>query len=276
MFEDYALTLATLVVTVASLGLRQGRVHFDGLVRTDAETTWLAAPALRFSKRPCLYGLLMSVPVAVFFFFDQNISSLLCQGPTMRLAKNAYFHSPFLLVALLNAAAALFRLPFATGSLPHSPQLVRALTTATPPPESDASVNLLPGARKDRAAVLETRHAPLLVYGLILAAAAAGAPLVRAMPLAAVDGILVFVGLDGILETTLARRCVARGADPPARCFVAVQLVVLGAAWALNLSPAGLAFPAVIVALVPLREHVLPRVFSPGDLARLDADDDGS
>eukprot|EP00962_Isochrysis_galbana_P028555 scaffold9041_cov65-Isochrysis_galbana.AAC.1 len=59
---------------------------------------------------------------------DQNISSLLCQLPEMKLSRGSYLHSSFLLMAIFNAIGPMFGLPFVTGSLPHSPQFVRSLT----------------------------------------------------------------------------------------------------------------------------------------------------
>merc|ERR1719277_2539373 len=82
------------------------------------------------SSRAALVGLLVALPIT-FFFYDQNFSSLLCQQDRMRLRKGRYFHSSFLLVALFNVVGPLFGLPFVTGSLPHSPQMVRALSVDT-------------------------------------------------------------------------------------------------------------------------------------------------
>ena len=70
-----------------------------------------------------------AVPITIFFFFDQNVSSLLCQKDEMHLKKGSYFHSSFFCMAVFNTVGPAFGLPFVTGSLPHSPQLVSALTT---------------------------------------------------------------------------------------------------------------------------------------------------
>ena len=69
----------------------------------------------------------------------------------------------------------------------------------------------------------------------------------------------------------------------PARmhAFTAVQCAALGFAWVLNglsmadpgLSPLGLCFPVVIMALVPFRRFLMPRFFEAEDLERLDGVD---
>lgn len=53
--------------------------------------------------------------------------------------------------------------------------------------------------------------------------------------------------------------------------FTAVQLAMFTLCWAVNLSPLGLCVAFVVVSLVPLRERVLPSVFTPDELALLDA-----
>ena len=52
--------------------------------------------------------------------------------------------------------------------------------------------------------------------------------------------------------------------------FTLLQLALLGGCWAINLSPAGLCVAFLIVALVPLRSHALPWLFSVKELAALD------
>ena len=89
----------------------------------------------------------------------------------------------------------------------------------------------------------------------------------------------------GILTTQLWRRILllltppsafsARYAAPPLRparvhAYTLLQLLMLGLCWAVNLSPAGLCVSFVVVALVPLRERLLPRLFSPAELEALD------
>lgn len=312
-------------------------------------------------------GLVAGIPIAFFFFFDQNVSSLLCQHPRMRLKDAPYFHAPFAIMGLFNIIGPILGLPFVTGSLPHSPQLVRALwlqddeedndddfgdngvkygsdstdnTIEAPEDQRKIAVEQLEarddedlttreqtlhksllgqeavlaqlksgvgkqqraiagagaGARMDEAdEVAEARLAPLLVYTAIFLSLALVAPAIRCVPLAAVDGILVFVGLDGILETQLCERLftfvvsdsrilLRPGLYPDrpwayaklqdAQRFTLVQLLILAAAWALNLSPYGLAFPLIIIALVPIRQTVLPYLFSASALELLDAKHD--
>ena len=301
-----------------------------------------------------LPALAAAVPISFFFFFDQNISILFSQRTPGGLGRGRFVHSSFVALGILNGLGPWAGLPFLTGSLPHSPQFVRALTVRQGPRDGgDASsgssgsgggssgsgsgggdsgggggsgggedgrsddwhspprvrLSLSVGANgvvggapssassrsgADPAAarpplgvyVAENRVAPLLVYLLI------GLPLLAPrlllnLPGATIDGVLIFVGYEGIVGTDLFHRAlmlVTRKAEFNASfhglrkrrisLYTAIQLALLGACWLINLSPYGLAVAFLIVALVPLRERLLPRLFSADELARLDAHSD--
>lgn len=237
---DYAVTLAVVATTVASFvvsGVEVARISLPTHVSPtcftsgDDECVAEADRGFRQHARPWrvsmegaptrlwLLAFASAVPITFFFYMDQNISSLLCQRPKHHLHRGHYYHSSFLAMGcdapldlpeltstgsissictdlprsrrrLFNALGPAFGLPFVTGSLPHSPQFVRALTYQT---------------KSGGHAVAEGRVAPLLTYLGI------GVPLllpwlVHLMPHAAIDGVLTYVGVEGILETQLWER----------------------------------------------------------------------
>lgn len=107
--------------------------------------------------------------------------------------------------------------------------------------------------------------------------------LLLAIPGAAIDGVLIFVGYEGIVGTGLFARTLMmltpkyefdlsfKGLRKRRiSLYTATQLSLFGACWAINLSPAGLAVAFLIVALVPMRERALPRLFTENELSRLD------
>ena len=304
LVADYAVTLAVVLVTAlsyAAAGVRDilPRIVLDP---TFGPTCHLNASAAEVGATPaCVdyhgagagserpwavdlaaappamwgYALLFAVPISFFFFMDQNISSLLCQLDECHLQRGRYFHSSFLLMGVFEAIGPCFGLPFVTGSLPHSPQFVAALTTRKP------------GADPH---VAESRVAPLLMYALI------GLPLLtpsvlELIPNAAIYGVLAFVGLEGIVQTALWKRLWLMITPPsefppqlrslrPARVhlYTLIQLLAFAGCWVMNLFPnvlggaIGLFVSLLIVSLVPLRELVIPRVFSEAELDALDGD----
>ena len=152
--------------------------------------------------------------------------------------------------------------------------IVRALTA------SEAEQRAAP----HRAPVAENRLTPLLMY------AAIGAPLLapgclRVIPEGAIDGVLVFVGVEGIVVTSLWQRLwllvtsadafpdeLAALAPNRVRAYTLVQLWLLACCWLINVSPAGLCVSFLIVSLVPFRERVMTRLFSDLELKVLDAE----
>jgi len=108
-----------------------------------------------------------------------------------------------------------------------------------------------------------------------------------------VNGILAFVGLQGILPYTgnqLIDRCVLLLTAPSefpklnapygrlpwqrVHAYTLVQLTCLAACWGMRFTgPFSLAFPLVIVGFIPLRLYVLPKFFTEEELAALDSED---
>lgn len=133
---------------------------------------WLVDLGALVTAGPALWlsALAASVPIAFFFFFDQNISTLFCQRAPGGLERGKYQHSAFVALGVLNLLGPLMGCPFVTGSLPHSPQFVRALT--------------VPSSRtRSGVEVAESRVAPLLVYLLI------GMPLLAPQLILAIPGV---------------------------------------------------------------------------------------
>ena len=52
--------------------------------------------------------------------------------------------------------------------------------------------------------------------------------------------------------------------------FTIIQLLCLGILWVVKLTPAAMAFPLVLLLLIPLRLKLLPFMFSEDDLKRVD------
>eukprot|EP00947_MAST-08B_sp_MAST-8B-sp1_P006582 g6582.t1 len=246
-----------------------------------------------------------ALPIVFFFYMDQNVSSLLTQQPSMKLRKGAYYHSSFLCMALFNLVGPLFGLSFVTGSLPHSPQLVQALTVykdknaAADGDEELGQQQLGMGGgdgdggsngKKNAKRVLvpervaENRVAPFIAYLLI------GLPLflpsvIGTLPEGSIDGILTFVGVAGLLDTELWVRLNLLLRHPDnfegrfrgvhwgrTHLYTFVQVALLGLIWGVNLSPVGLLFSVIVVGLVFFRIFVITKIFSAVELDILDSE----
>jgi len=282
VFQDYAVTIAVTITVAVSYFWPVEEVERvsvpDSVTPTylnNANRTrdWL----VNFNDPPAppqLWPLsaLAAIPIVFFFYMDQNVSSLLTQQPHMGLTKGTYLHSSFLWMGIFNFIGPAFGLPFVTGSLPHSPQLVHALTNRD---EEQRVVS-----------VEENRLAPFLMYFLIGLPVLAPAVL-TVIPQAAISGILIFVGVAGLFDCELWTRiiCLLRTTEnfpkkfaglelSRIHLFTAIQLGLLAICWAVNLSPAGLLFSLCVVSIVPFRVYVMPKIFSDEELLVLDSDVD--
>ena len=251
-----------------------GRTHLSGaLIAPQTPRPWLVNFGALFSAGPSLWltALVAAVPIAFFFFFDQNISTLFCQRAAGGLGRGRYQHSAFVALGILNLLGPLIGCPFLTGSLPHSPQFVRALTV--PSVRSSSGVE-----------VAESRFAPLLVY-LFIGLPLLAPRLILAIPGATIDGVLMFVGYEGIVGTSLFERTLmiitpkyeftSRFKGLRKRrisMFTGLQLLLFALCWMINLSPLGLAVAFLICSLVPMRERLLPKIFTAEELEILDGD----
>ena len=206
-FTDNAVTLAVAVAIGVSYAfpivpVRRISLPQTGAIRPTAEERanegWFVLPRLyqHLFASPNGFTLtvlaaLAAVPISFFFFVDQNVSSLLTQQSSMKLTKGSYYHASLAWIASFNIIAPLFGLPFITGSLPHSPQLVHALTV-----HGDARSNYAV------VRVEENRIAPFLMY-LLIGMPLLAPVLISVIPEGAIDGILVFVGIAGLFGCEL-------------------------------------------------------------------------
>ena len=140
-----------------------------------------------------------AIPIVLFFFLDQNISSIMCQKAGMHIQKGAYYHSSFACMALFNFLGPIWGLPFVTGSLPHSPQFVHAMTVTD--------------AKHKPVGVVENRIAPFVGYGLMMLALIFP-KLISLLPETAVYGALTYVGLKAAMGTQLWERFLLFFTDP--------------------------------------------------------------
>ena len=154
-------------------GAHQSCIHAAESGQRHLPRAWLVSLG-GVTAQLWLLALGCAVPITFFFYMDQNISSCLCQLPEMRLRKGHYYHSSFLAMGLFNGIGPLLGLPFVTGSLPHSPQFVRALMRSG----ND-------GSRR----VVEGRLAPLLMY-LGIGVPLLAPRLVQMLPEATIAGVL--------------------------------------------------------------------------------------
>ncbi|CAJ1371261.1 unnamed protein product [Effrenium voratum] len=276
---DYALTISIFILAGVAALLNAHFFPVDFIDSTSLGFTTTAGRAWTTNladttPEGVLAAAVAAIPIVLFFFLDQNISSIMCQKAGMHIQKGAYYHSSFACMALFNFLGPIWGLPFVTGSLPHSPQFVHAMTVTD--------------AKHKPVGVVENRIAPFVGYGLMMLALVFP-KLISLLPETAVYGALTYVGLKAAMGTQLWERFLLFFTDPqyhpadkgwshlPRRTvhfFTAIQLLLVVGCWLCNIY-IGLGFPLFVVTLIPIRFKVLPCLFSNKDIESLLSEDRG-
>ena len=218
--------------------------------------------------------------LTALMYVEMNISSLLANKPENKLIKGPAHHQNFLVMALITLVFALFGLPPMTGSLPHSPQFIRAL--------SDVEEITVGGETRTNVIwVRENRLAPLLVH-VLMSLTIVMAPALRQIPMAVLYGLFLYMGITGLATSQLWTRIKMIAMDPRllppthyvrkvpltrVHAFTLVQMCCCAALLGVRQSPAALFFPLFLGALMPLRytlTHEGVSLFTPEMLKMLD------
>ncbi len=208
-------------------------------------------------------GALPGLMLTALLYFDHNISALLCQDPAFKLKKPPSYDWDFLLLGGSLLLTGCLGLPPNYGLLPQAPMHTQALATR------DAATGAV-------AAVCENRVSPALQGAALLALLSP--PLMEgalgAVPLGVLGGVFVYLGAAGLTGNGAVARvwrvaaALRAGRAPRAAqsALAAMQCACVGAIVGLTHTPAGLAFPAAILLLVPLRAALLPRLLGAAEV----------
>lgn len=306
---DYGTVAALLIFTGISYAGRLRLTPLSHLPTAAAYSPTLPRPWLvpfyHLSAGRVFLALPFGALLTLLFYFDHNISSLLAQGSGFPLKKPAGFHWDLALLGLTTLVAGVLGLPAPNGLIPQAPFHTASLCVrgkVTPRDSLSRPSSSAASARSDSASgrrqagndtqqierVVEQRvsntiqgpifllfmTAPFLsILALIPRAALAGLFFIMALQAYCSNGLthtLLFLMRDRQHPTSQhdpLRTIRRRGAVWKFLCF---QLVGFAATLAVTETLGAIAFPAVIVAMVPVRACVLPRYFGAEELAVLD------
>lgn len=216
------------------------------------------------------------------------MSSLIAQGTEFPLRKPAGFHWDLFLLGLTTGVAGILGLPFPNGLIPQAPFHTESLCVTKLEADTEENGEAKGHYVLKRTHVVEQRVSNL-AQGLLTLGTMTGPLLVvlHLIPQAVLAGLFFIMGYQALegngitakLLFLLRDHALTPGGHPlagiPRRAavwtFVAVELVAFGATFAITQTVAAVGFPVVILALIPVRALVLPRVFTPHELAILDA-----
>ncbi|KAI1325351.1 HCO3 transporter family-domain-containing protein [Xylariaceae sp. FL0255] len=290
--KDYGTPLTVIFFT--------GFVHFGRMKNVELEKLPTSRPFFPTADRSWIVDLsdvnvqevFTALPFAilltVLFWFDHNVSSLIAQGTEFPLRKPAGFHWDLFLLGLTTGVAGILGLPFPNGLIPQAPFHTESLCVTVVEVDTDENSDTKGHHRYKRTHVVEQRISNL-AQGLLTLGTATGPLLIvlHLIPQAVLAGLFFIMGYqaleangitakilfllrDEALTSTshLLNQISRRGA---VWAFVIIELLSFGATFAITQTIAAVGFPVIILALIPVRAMVLPRVFTAHELGVLDA-----
>ncbi|KJZ75954.1 hypothetical protein HIM_04778 [Hirsutella minnesotensis 3608] len=239
-----------------------------------------AAFLVPFWTLPVSWVFLSIIPAAiitVLFFFDHEISSIICTVGRYGTRKPGGFAWDIVLLGLTTLVCGVLGIPPANGLLPqaplHSESLLYYETVETGPQSGDESPRE-PAHRVPR--THEQRYSAFFQAALILIFVSP--PFQRLLGLAQTSvlaGLFLFMGYQSLSVNPILER-VANILTPRSQlpelpsgvtwlgihCYTVTQIVLTAIVFAITLTVAAPAFPLVIIALVPVRLTLMNRIWS--------------
>ncbi|EXJ71733.1 uncharacterized protein A1O5_05542 [Cladophialophora psammophila CBS 110553] len=296
ILSDYAYPLATIWWTgFTHFPGNLSRVHFEYLQTTRAFFPTIERPwVVDFWTLPTTW-IFVAVPfgflMTLLFYYDHNVSSLTAQARNFPLTKPAGFHWDFFLLGCTCFVSGILNIPLPNGLVPQAPVHTDSVTYYEDTPyiieTGDESEPII--IRKETVAqkVAEQRVSHFVMC-LALFGTMTGPILtvLSLVPRAIMSGVFFTVGMGSILTNPILTHKLAfllrdptfqRPSDPlnsvPRRQiwhYLSWQFLGFSTTVAISQTIGAIAFPILIVALIPLRWEILPRFFTAQELEAMD------
>ncbi|KAK7994970.1 hypothetical protein PG990_013743 [Apiospora arundinis] len=226
----------------------------------------------------------------LLFYYDHNVSSITAQARQFPLKKPGGFHWDFFLLGCTTFVAGILGLPMPNGLVPQAPVHTDSLTNYTTElkiistTEGEGTEIRRPIVKAT--AVVEQRVSHFLM-GLALIGTMTGPLLtvLHTMPSALFAGVFFVVGWGSIESNSIVHRLMFLMSenrfiqrDEPLLqvrrraiwLFIGLQGLGVVATVAISQTIAAIGFPVLIILLIPLRTHLMPRWFLLSELEVLD------
>lgn len=238
----------------------------------------------------------MGILMTLLFYYDHNVSSLTAQAKQFPLKKPAGFHWDFFLLGITCFVSGIIGLPLPNGLVPQAPVHTDSLVeyqdrfTVTKEKSEDPPSDewVTHHYKKIEAVQVREQRVSHFIMFLALLGCMTGPLLtvLHTMPLGLFAGVFFVVGWSGIPGFNITQNllyCLSekRFIDPGDprntlskwRIFYFTMFQIIGVAISVAISQtiAAIGFPVIIIALIPLRWVVLPRIFTEHELMVLDA-----
>ena len=250
-----------------------------GIVKRAADESTDACNAIDISA--FVVAMALGFIVSMLFFVEANVATSMVNNPHNKLKKGSAYHLDMFTTAIINIILSVFGLPWMHACLPTSPMHVRGLADIEEKVEHGYVKEIVIRVRETR---ITTLVANVLVFISMLMIPV---PL-EYIPIPALYGVLLFLAASSLADFQLWERVLLMFTEqtlyPPihyirkvpqksVHIFTALQLLQLG--FLCGLSFSGVAylkmfFPFIIIALIPIRKFLIPKVINEDHLDALD------
>jgi len=254
----------------------------DSFSPTASGRPWLLSPA----ECPGWAIALAIGPAAlltVLFFFDHNVSSLLCQAPEFGLRKGSAYHWDFFVIGIQILITGLLGIPPVNGLIPQAPLHTDSLCEKAfrTDPKTGQTTEVIVKCHEQRVSNL--------MQAVLIGCMMPAIRIVGYLPIAVLDGLFLFMGIASFGGSTFYHRLLLFFTDrerramrrlpfldtvpmPTIRLFTLTQLLVLACIFTITrFHFVDGFFPFLIAILVPVRLYLLPRLFGAAHVDAMDA-----
>ncbi len=278
--SDFGPTIAVLLMTVVAFlfrGIELDKLNVADVFVGTKQRSWV----IPFWSVPVWLPFAAIGPallVTVLIYLEENIAARLVNSPDHNLKKGGGYHLDLAVVSVLTGICSLFGMPWLVAATVRSLNHVRSLATTE-------VVNKPDGYKHERVLHVRENRLTALVTVVLIGSTLLFLPLMKAIPLAVLYGLFLFMGVVSLVSNQFFERLSLWLIDPglypsthylrrvpiaTVHKFTLLQLICLAVLWIVKISFLGLLFPLFIAGLIPIR-LLASRFFSPEDLAALDA-----
>ncbi|KAL4216954.1 Anion exchange protein 3 [Mactra antiquata] len=254
--------------------------HSDGTI-----SRWFVNPL--GEKEPLQIWLMFVAAIPAFLIFlllflESQLTQMLLHKEEFKLKKGSGFHLDQFILGITTFMCSLFGLPWMCPATVRSVAHVSALAVM--------SRTHAPG---EKPKLLEVRDQRVtnIVMNILIGSSLAWGSVLRAVPIAVLFGVFLYLGVSAISGVQLFKRFklllmpvkhhpgksyVRRVRTIKMHAFTVLQLVLVALLWIVKSTVVAIAFPLFVFLMVPLRLKILPRFFTHDELEVLDKEEEDS
>ncbi|KAI9758750.1 MAG: hypothetical protein M4579_002853 [Chaenotheca gracillima] len=225
--------------------------------------------------------------ITMLFFFDHEVSSIICTGKRYNTKKPTGYAWDIVLLGITTAMCGILGIPPANGLLPqaplHSESLLHVAKSASDPPGDEAIE--VPEVTETRE-VYEQRWSHLLhACGILLFISPPFMHVLGLTPTSVLAGLFIFMGQQSLSVNPILYRTfdiLTPFSELPAlpssirnywsvHAYTAAQIMVTVGIFIVTLTKAAPVFPVIIIVLVPVRLLFMRKIWSIDTLRYVDA-----